>query len=65
MRRFLHIAINGSSLFIPLVGFLIAIGLWIAGKSEKADQVLFFSFIGIFVGLLIELPLMLVLRAVL
>lgn len=49
-------------LLLPLVGFLIAIAFWITKKDEKADETLFFSFIGIFVSIVILLPLFLLFR---
>jgi hypothetical protein len=50
-------------LLFPIpVGFFVAIGLWIFKQDERADEALFFSFIGIFVSIVILLPLFLLLR---
>jgi hypothetical protein len=49
-------------LLLPLLGFFIAIGFWMAKKNERADEALFFSFIGIFVSIVILLPLFLFFR---
>ena len=59
MRRFLDICY----ILFPIVGLFIAIGCWIIGKSERADKVLFLSFAGIWVNILILLPAALILRA--
>ena len=49
---------------IPLLGFFIAIGLLAFKKSDRADEALFFSFIGVFVFFVILVPLFLFLRFV-
>lgn len=51
-------------LLFPLLGFMIAIGLWAFKKSDRADEALFFSFVGVFFFIVIVIPLILLLRFV-
>lgn len=51
-------------LIVPVAGFFIAIGLWLFKKPDLADEVLFFSFAGIFVFIVVIIPLILLLRFV-
>jgi hypothetical protein len=48
---------------LPLVGFFIAIGFWAFKREDKADKILFSCFVGLFVNILVLLPLTLILRA--
>jgi hypothetical protein len=57
------IALRIICLFLPLPGFIIAILFWLFKREDRADDLLFFSFIGLLVNVIILLPLFLVLRA--
>jgi hypothetical protein len=47
------------ALLFPLVGFIIAIILWLCKQENRADELLFFSFVGIFVNIALGLVFLL------
>lgn len=51
-------------LLFPAIGIFIAIAFWIAGKAEKADELIFACFAGLFINLLIFLPAAVLLRII-
>lgn len=57
------IALRIICLFLPLPGFILAILFWAFRQEDRADDLLFFSFVGIFVNAIILLPLFLIGRA--
>lgn len=50
-------------LLFPFIGLIIAIKLWLFKQDNRADEALFFSFLGIFVNVFLLLPVFLVVRA--
>lgn len=49
-------------LLLPLIGFFIALGLKLFRKDDRAEEALFFSFVGIFISIVVLLPLWLFFR---
>lgn len=49
---------------LPVLGIFLALGTWIVGKSERADELLFFCFVGIFFNILVVVPIGIVISLV-
>ncbi len=49
-------------LLFPFIGIFIAIAFWLSGKAEKADELIFACFAGLFVNIIIFIPLIILIR---
>lgn len=62
MKSVLKWIIRILCLLLPLLGFFIAFALKLFRKDDRADEAIFLSFIGIFVSIVVLLPLWLLFR---